>query len=44
MRASASIAAWRSGLRARLSAIAGYGETITKVGVRINLAQSALGR
>jgi flagellar hook-associated protein 3 FlgL len=32
------------GLRARLSALGGYDEAITNVGVRINLAQSALGR
>jgi flagellar hook-associated protein 3 FlgL len=32
------------GLRAHLSAIAGYTSTITNVGVRINLAQTALAR
>ena len=32
------------GLRGRLSALAGYGETVTQVGVRINLASTALGR
>ena len=32
------------GLRGRLAALAGYGETVTQVGVRINLASSALGR
>jgi flagellar hook-associated protein 3 FlgL len=32
------------GLRARLSALGGYDDAITNVGVRINLAQSALGR
>jgi flagellar hook-associated protein 3 FlgL len=32
------------GLRSHLSAIKGYGDTITNVGVRLNLAQSTLGR
>ena len=32
------------GLRTRLSALGGYDDAITNVGVRINLAQSALGR
>ena len=32
------------GLRARLSALEGYGETVAHVGVRIDLASSALGR
>src|SRR5262249_13132417 len=32
------------GLRARLSAMGGYDDAITNVGLRINLAQSALGR
>src|SRR6185295_16400227 len=32
------------GLRSRLSAIAGYGDTVTQLGVRINLASTALGR
>ena len=32
------------GLRGKLSAIAGYGNTITQLGVRINLASTALGR
>ena len=32
------------GLRAKLSAIAGYGDTVTQLGVRINLASTALGR
>jgi len=32
------------GLRGKLSAIAGYGNSITQLGVRINLASTALGR
>src|SRR5438105_4991936 len=32
------------GLRARLSALGGYDDAITNVGVRINLAQSSLSR
>ena len=32
------------GLRAQLSAIGGFGDTITNVGVRLDLAQTALGR
>lgn len=32
------------GLRSKLSAIAGYGDTVTQLGVRINLASTALGR
>ena len=32
------------GLRAQLSALAGYDDTITNVDVRLNLAQTALGR
>jgi flagellar hook-associated protein 3 FlgL len=32
------------GLRTQLAAISGYGDAITNVGVRIDLAQSALGR
>src|ERR1044072_4184162 len=32
------------GLRGKLSAIAGYGDTVTQLGVRINLASTALGR
>jgi hypothetical protein len=32
------------GLRAKLSAIAGYGDTVTQLGVRINLASTALSR
>ena len=32
------------GLRSRLSAITGYGDTVTQLGVRINLASTALGR
>jgi flagellar hook-associated protein 3 FlgL len=32
------------GLRARLSAIGGFDDAITNVGVRVNLAQSSLGR
>src|SRR6266545_112993 len=32
------------GLRAQLSAIGGFGDTMTNVGVRLDLAQTALGR
>src|ERR1700742_3931741 len=32
------------GLRGKLSAIAGYGDTVTQLGVRISLASTALGR
>ena len=32
------------GLRSRLSAMAGYGETVTQVGVRVNLQQASLTR
>lgn len=32
------------GLRSQLSALSGYGDTITNVGVRLNLAQTALGQ
>lgn len=32
------------GLRSKLAAIAGYGDTVTQLGVRINLASTALGR
>src|SRR5262249_49325690 len=32
------------GLRGQVSALDAYGDTITNVGVRLNLAQSALGR
>ena len=44
MRASASTAASTVGLRSHLSSLDGFGDAITNVGVRLDLAQSTLGR